>query len=423
MNKANVSKWMGLLLLLILLYMNHSPFISQAAPTAVDITLPFFEDFETAVTGDPGTLPPYWVNVAGENAGTICIGLIEQCHDWTVDEGGTPTTDTGPSIDHTTGTATGKYVYVEASDNAHAGATPNDFTRLQSPIFDLVGTDQPELSFWDHRFSGGGDGGHELRIDIINADGSVTIADDIYVINRSGKYQDIWVENSIDLTPYINSGEIRILFERVWMLNEMRQDIAIDDVLIHDAATLGGRIWNDADGDGVQDIGESPIDSVTVNLYQETSPESYTLVGTTTTDIGTGEYIFNSSNVTGGVLPDTTYVIRIDDVTPISNLGLSHLSPANQDAYAIDTDGTMGDVAGEGSRKPEIVITTSDAKHNNHSLGFGFNVVPTAVSLLSLQESVATSSFDVAMIIVITMLATLTATAIFIRRKQAVLHR
>ena len=58
---------------------------------------------------------------------------------------------------------------------------------------------------------------------------------------------------------------------------------------------LGNRIWNDADGDGIQDPGETPIESAVVNLYIDPDgvPNSgdETLVGSDTTDIN-GNYLF-----------------------------------------------------------------------------------------------------------------------------------
>jgi len=69
-------------------------------------------------------------------------------------------------------------------------------------------------------------------------------------------------------------------------------------------ASIGDRVWGDADEDGVQDPGETGLPNVVVNLYQ-----GATLVRTTHTEPGTsGYYIFN--NLAAG-----TYTVVVDQTT------------------------------------------------------------------------------------------------------------
>ncbi len=72
---------------------------------------------------------------------------------------------------------------------------------------------------------------------------------------------------------------------------------------------LGDRVWNDADGDGVQDAGESGIAGVTVTLYSDPDSDGVydTVAGTTTTD-ATGNYIFDD-------LAPAAYVVEVNDTT------------------------------------------------------------------------------------------------------------
>ena len=58
--------------------------------------------------------------------------------------------------------------------------------------------------------------------------------------------------------------------------------------------SIGDRVWRDADGNGVEDVGETGINGVTLTLYQ-----GATVIGTTTT-AGDGNYLF--SNLTGTAL-------------------------------------------------------------------------------------------------------------------------
>ncbi|KAB7731293.1 DUF11 domain-containing protein [Rudanella paleaurantiibacter] len=122
---------------------------------------------------------------------------------------------------------------------------------------------------------------------------------------------------------------------------------------------IGNRIWRDTDRDGVQDAGEPGLAGVTVQLYQGS-----TLVSTTVTS-ATGEFFFNDSNVPGGLIPQTTYEVRL----PISSATFSGsvLSPANNASVSdqIDSDATL--VSNYGS----VFYTTGFSGQNNHTLDIG----------------------------------------------------
>ncbi|MBL7785260.1 MAG: DUF11 domain-containing protein [Chitinophagales bacterium] len=128
---------------------------------------------------------------------------------------------------------------------------------------------------------------------------------------------------------------------------------------------IGNRVWNDTDGDGVQDAGEAGIESVQVQLYQGT-----TLVGTATTDAN-GNYYFNATNVNQNgataVLPNTAYEVRlVTTQTPVSSL---QLTTANTD---VTTNGDARDSDASGTTTAVIALTTGDAGQNNHTYDFGF---------------------------------------------------
>ena len=64
--------------------------------SAQDITLPYFEDFESATVGDPGVLPTDWIN-ASEGTNDLCTGggtTYQNCLDWGVNSGGTASSNT-----------------------------------------------------------------------------------------------------------------------------------------------------------------------------------------------------------------------------------------------------------------------------------------------------------------------------------------
>ncbi|XP_078658172.1 apical endosomal glycoprotein-like [Branchiostoma floridae x Branchiostoma belcheri] len=67
---------------------------------------------------------------------------------WLRDSGGTPTGLTGPSVDHTTGTSSGHYMYIETSGSARLqGHT----ARLISPSYSRY-PDGQCLLFWTHMY-------------------------------------------------------------------------------------------------------------------------------------------------------------------------------------------------------------------------------------------------------------------------------
>jgi uncharacterized repeat protein (TIGR01451 family) len=68
-------------------------------------------------------------------------------------------------------------------------------------------------------------------------------------------------------------------------------------------ATIGDRIWSDADSDGVQDAGEMGISGVTVSIYLDNgdgvfNPATDTLVASTTSGVD-GRYLFTGLTATG----------------------------------------------------------------------------------------------------------------------------
>lgn len=115
-------------------------------------SFPFVEDFEGQTLGPTGCGPSYtftgttWMN--GDDAGSVTHQT-----DWTVDNGGTSSSGTGPSIDHTLGTNSGNYIYAETS--CSGSGYPNRTWELWSPFLDFSGTTtNMELTFWYHAFGG-----------------------------------------------------------------------------------------------------------------------------------------------------------------------------------------------------------------------------------------------------------------------------
>ncbi|UEG49509.1 T9SS type A sorting domain-containing protein [Ferruginibacter lapsinanis] len=104
-----------------------------------------------------------------------------------------------------------------------------------------------------------------------------------------------------------------------------------------DLGSIGDFVWQDTNGDGLQDVGEPGIPGVTVELYTSVGGSPGSLIGSTTTD-GTGHYLFPD-------LPAGTYCVKfINSSTP---------SPDNQGSDNMDSDPINGIVC-------DIVLTPGE---------------------------------------------------------------
>jgi len=257
---------------------------------AANIFLPYTQNFDS-LTPDTTNVPAAWVQVVGDGTDTSCndISTAIACNNWIVDNNSTPTTNTGPTADHT---GNGNYLYVEASGNS------NTTVQLLSPSFDLAGATAPQLAFWVHRWDNNNTGNsHELRIDVMAADGSTALASNALTIDNNNLDLNAWTKRTVDLTPYRNSGEIRILFR--WLRNGSATntgspDIAIDDVSLADIAspTAGmvmGTVFRDYNANGVRDTNEPGIENVVVTAVSAAG------VTATTTTARTGIFSLSAS--------------------------------------------------------------------------------------------------------------------------------
>ena len=121
---------------------------------------------------------------------------------------------------------------------------------------------------------------------------------------------------------------------------------------------IGNRVWNDVNGDGVQDAGEAGISNVTVTLYNDHNLDGVydNAVGTTTTD-ASGFYIFDN-------IDPNAYVVEIDDSTLPANLATTPTGDPDKDADNISNPMIVapGDVVllGDFGYQPTSGSTISD---------------------------------------------------------------
>jgi len=137
-----------------------------------------------------------------------------------------------------------------------------------------------------------------------------------------------------------------------------------DVAVLSDAAPIeiGNRVWQDTNGNGVQDPGEPGIANLRVRLLTNGIQ-----VGETVTN-DRGEFYFNASNVGTGVLPVMNYEIVVDRNQTTLN-GFT-LTTANQD-NSPNGDIRDSDAIVRGN-DAVIQLTTGGVGESNHTFDMGF---------------------------------------------------
>ncbi|MBW2722953.1 MAG: M20/M25/M40 family metallo-hydrolase [Deltaproteobacteria bacterium] len=138
--------------------------------------------------------------------------------DWDRISGSTPSANTGPASDHTTGTES--YIYTEATGNFNSTAI------LEGPCIDLTGRSAASWSFWHHMW--GGDMG-TLYAEAADscADTPTTWTPVSTIIGDQG---NSWQQVNIDLASRLGT-QFKIRFRGVTG-SGLQSDMAIDDVLV-----------------------------------------------------------------------------------------------------------------------------------------------------------------------------------------------
>jgi SdrD B-like domain/Secretion system C-terminal sorting domain len=172
--------------------------------------------------------------------------------------------------------------------------------------------------------------------------------------------------------------------------------------LLNDAAPieLGNRVWNDVDGDGIQDAGEAGLAGVEMELLDGIG----TVIGTVTT-AADGSYYFSSATGTNApgiayginIQPNTNYTIRVKGTVTATNTITGNAGLGATDYFttinalgngqADWSDNDAARVGGTGGRY-QVSVTTGANGQNNHTIDFGFspiNVLPAKVITFTAQ--------------------------------------
>ena len=121
-----------------------------------------------------------------ENNTCTWTQALDDTFNWTRHQGSTLSRFTGPSTDHTTGGATGFYMYIETS----FPRKPNDTARFESAM--VPATQQKCLQFWYHMY-----GPH---VDTLNVYTKVKQQLGSPVWTRSGTQGNKWKHATLSLT-------------------------------------------------------------------------------------------------------------------------------------------------------------------------------------------------------------------------------
>ena len=309
------------------------------------------------------TIDPCWSRNPN-SAGTSAV------YHWGGGSGNTPTANTGPTSDHTSGS--GNYVYTESSYGS-----ASETALLETPLIDLSALTAPELKFWFHMR---GSSIQSLRIDIYSAtSGSYTPIDSIV-----GDQGNAWFERVINLSTYVNQTiKVRFRAAKNSTTASQRADIAIDDFSISNAPNCPAPT----------NLAVTPLTSTTASVSWLSGGSGTAVLeyGPTGFTVGAGTLVTTTSNpyiltgLTAGVLYDL-YVVDSCGASSYSTLtgpvSMQTFNCSNGCVYTLDLSDTFGDgwdANWQGSAQHKITLTTGGittdySMANGSAASFSINV-------------------------------------------------
>ncbi len=274
------------------------------------VTLPWGEGFESSGGAGYGYLSENYV------------GGVPQAFFWSENDGGRLRTAAGASFYRSGANA----ATLDKHPSVSGGSTQGSLVFM----FDLSAytTSDPvvmDFSWMEH--GGTFDYGHAIEIRGTASDNWRTVYDwgyETWASTSPGVWNDI---TAVNLSNVLNtwsqtySETTQIRFR--WIGNSQanstsaNEGVTVDDICIYlqgsgdcNGSPVGNRIWNDLDGDGVDDAGEPGLEGLTVELLDAGS----SVIDTTTTD-SNGNYSFqvtSTGNYTVRVTPPTGASVTYD---------------------------------------------------------------------------------------------------------------
>jgi hypothetical protein len=227
----------------------------QLYANSVTVTAPYTQNFDnfsnctTTSNCEQGVcqLTQGWMNLTN---------TIWDEFDFRTNSGSTPSNNTGPSTDHTTGTTSGKYLYLETSSCFEKTAD------MFSPCIDLTSAVTPSVSVWYHMY---GVTMGELHFDLL-VDGE--LIEDV-IPSLEFNQGNTWKKAIINLAPY-NGSIVNVKF-RANTGNGFTSDMAIDDFEVTDPGAAVG--LNEYSLSAIQVYPNPSKGQFTVNLGNENFAE------------------------------------------------------------------------------------------------------------------------------------------------------
>jgi SdrD B-like domain/Secretion system C-terminal sorting domain len=177
---------------------------------------------------------------------------------------------------------------------------------------------------------------------------------------------------------------------------------------------IGNRVWNDVNGDGIQEAGEAGIAGVTLEFVDgagnpvDSDPSTAGVQPTFVTTDATGNWYLTSATGTDAIginygvalLPNTNYKVRLatgvtDDWDPAANGGAGGPRAGQQlVGYRLTKTSSIGTGAANLSDNdaamlssiPQVSITTGVSGANNHNIDFGFTKLASLGNRVWLDE-------------------------------------
>lgn len=187
------------------------------------ITFPYFQDFETtvAVGGSPVCNAIHFLNIDWINSTTDDI-------DWVPRTGGTPSGQTGPNGDHTSGS--GNYLYTEASNGCYGYNAD-----LISPLLNFANLSNPKMEIFYHMY-GANMGSLSVQV---STNGGTSWSANIW--SQTGQQNttqgSAYNQAQISLAAYAGLGNIKIRI-RGTTGSQYASDMAIDDIKIYQSVPM-----------------------------------------------------------------------------------------------------------------------------------------------------------------------------------------
>lgn len=264
-------------------------------------SLPYSESFET-----PANLG-LWLQASGDDG------------DWVQDNGGTPSTGTGPS----TGSDGSYYLFLEASTNGSVGEIGANATAiLEGPCIGLSSLSNVQLSFDYHAF------GSDIATATLTLQGSTAegIWFNLFSSPSPLTSQDLWISETVNLSSYSQDMKVRFVGTTG---NGWSSDLAIDNIRFSEISCLGGtKTW---DGANWSPVGNPDNTNAVVingnydtNIHGNIDGCSLTVNGGFVLDVSADNYIKieNDITVNGSLMvAHTANVVQTSETAVVTNNG------------------------------------------------------------------------------------------------------